>query len=104
MKSRTKKSRKHTRRSAVASLLVLSSCLGAAQAYAANIDPNTQSADSGNITISAKTVTVSDGATYGSVRGSAATISGSGTAITGGNEVTLSNSTNGACRLGINCK
>ncbi len=64
------KSRKHIRRSALASVLVLTSCLGAAQAWAANVDDNTGSAASGELDISGKTVTVNDGNSYGLIRGS----------------------------------
>ena len=88
------KSCKHIRRSAVASLLVLSSCLGASQAYADNVDPNIGSATSGTLDISGKTVTVDDGQSYGYIRGSYVSITGNdGTAIAGGNTVSVSNNT-----------
>ncbi len=101
MKSRTKKSRKHIRRSAVASLLVLSSCLGAAQVWADDYYGEEETIRSGDMSISAQTVTLSDGKTYSTIWGSSVTVNGNGKAITGGNKVTVSrdndgNDTNGA--------
>ncbi|MDO4839551.1 MAG: hypothetical protein Q3990_02605, partial [Desulfovibrionaceae bacterium] len=95
MKSRTKKSRKHFRRSAVASMLVLSSCLVAAQAYATDVNPNSGSAAGGTLNISNKTVTVNDGGSYGLIKGSEVRLTGNGTAIAGGNTVSVTNDTSG---------
>ena len=100
MKSHTKKSRKHIRRSAVASLLVLSSCLGASQAYAVDPDPNTGSAASGKLDISYKTVTVNDGNSYSLIRGSGVTVGGGGEGIASHNTVSVTNNTNGAVQGG----